>query len=181
MLKRTISLAFLAFVLGGCENRDEIYANPPVELIEYVDGILPAAEQFVYRNEQTALENGVELNEKQMDIARKVGLKNPERVRLYYVLKLPFPEDPELANLAREYGYSSPFMAAYTYGYGIWIKRVESTNQVLLAHELIHVRQAEQMGLKEQTRQYLMQLFIYGYERAPMELEAYNGAGQYAN
>ncbi|MDF4518508.1 hypothetical protein P3485_22115 [Vibrio parahaemolyticus] len=176
MLKRIFSLMLVAFLIGGCVNRDEVYATPPVELIEYVDGVLPAAEQFVYENERKALENGIKLNAKQMDIARKEGLKYPEKVRLYYVDRLPFPEEPELA---KEYGYSSPFMGAYTYGYGIWIKRAESTNQVLLSHELIHVRQAEQMGLKEQTKQYLLQLFIYGYENAPMEKEAYSEANKY--
>ena len=179
MLKRIFSLMLVAFLIGGCVNRDEVYANPPVELIEYVDGVLPAAEQFVYENERKALDNGIKLNAKQMDIARKVGLKYPEKVRLYYVDRLPFPEEPELAKLAKEYGYSSPFMGAYTYSYGIWIKRAESTNQVLLSHELIHVRQAEQMGLKEQTKQYLLQLFIYGYENAPMEKEAYSEANKY--
>ncbi|EPW6854160.1 hypothetical protein ACWOVA_004405 [Vibrio parahaemolyticus] len=179
MLKRIFSLMLVAFLIGGCVNRDEVYANPPVELIEYVDGVLPAAEQFVYENERKALENGIKLNAKQMDIARKVGLKYPEKVRLHSVDRLPFPKEPELAKLAKEYGYSSPFMGAYTYGYGIWIKRAESTNQVLLSHELIHVRQAEQMGLKEQTKQYLLQLFIYGYENAPMEKEAYSEANKY--
>lgn len=179
MLKRIFSLAFVTLLIGGCINRDEIYSNPPKELIDYVDEILPAAEQFVYKNEREALENGTKLNEKQMDIALKVGIKHPQKVRLYYVDRLPFPEDQELATLAKKYGYSSPFMAAYTYGYGIWIKRSESNNQVLLSHELIHVRQAEEMGLKEQTRQYLLQLFIYGYENAPMEIEAYNEENKY--
>jgi len=179
MLKRTFSLICLAILITGCINRDEIYANPPAELIHYVDEILPAAEHFVYKNEREALEKGNKLNQEQTDIARRVGLKHPEKVRLYYVDKLPFPEDPELAKLAKEYGYSSPFMAAYTYGYGIWIKRAASGNQTLLSHELIHVRQAEAMGLKEQTKQYLIQLFIYGYENAPMEKEAYREENNY--
>ena len=100
MLKRIFSLAFVTLLIGGCINRDEIYANPPKELIDYVDEILPAAEQFVYKNEREALENGTKLNEKQMDIALKVGIKHPQKVRLYYVDRLPFPEDQELATLA---------------------------------------------------------------------------------
>ncbi|WP_394247077.1 hypothetical protein [Vibrio profundi] len=179
MLKRVFSLVLLVFLISGCINRDEIYANPPAELINYVDQILPAAEQFVSENEQVALERGIQLNQEQMKLALRVGLKHPEKVRLYYVDTLPFPEDPELAKLATEYGYSSPLMVAYTYGYGIWIKRVGAGNQVLLSHELIHVRQAEKMGLKEQTRQYLIQLFIYGYENAPMEKEAYREEKNY--
>lgn len=179
MLKRVFGIALVVFLVTGCINRDEIYANPPAELTDYVNEILPAAEQFVSENEREALDKGIELNASQMEMAQRVGLQHPEKVRLYYVDRLPFPEDPELANLAKKYGYSSPFMAAYTYGYGIWIKHSEASNQLLLSHELIHVRQAEQMGLKEQTRQYLIQLFIYGYENAPMEKEAYQQESQY--
>ncbi len=179
MLKKIMALGLLTLAVTGCVNRDEIYANPPAELVTYVDQIMPAATAFVTENEQVALQKGIPLTAVQLAIADKVGLQHGEKVRVYYVDKLPFPTDPELAALAKKYGYSSPMMAAYTYGYGIWIKHAEKQNAELLAHELIHVRQAEQLGLSEQTKQYLMQLFIYGYRQAPMEVEAYRDAAKY--
>ncbi|MFO6425066.1 DUF4157 domain-containing protein [Motilimonas sp. KMU-193] len=179
MLKKAMGLVLLMFAVAGCVNRDEIYANPPAELVAYVDQIMPAATEFVTTHEALALQHGQPLTSAQLKIAKKVGLQHAEKVRVYYVDKLPFPQDPELAALAKEYGYSSPMMAAYTYGHGIWIKHAEKQNTELLAHELIHVRQAEQLGLDEQTKQYLMQLFIYGYRNAPMEVEAYNQAPNY--
>nr|WP_238486434.1 DUF4157 domain-containing protein [Motilimonas eburnea] len=178
-MKTIMALGLLILAVSGCVNRDEIYANPPAELVTYVDQIMPAATAFVTENEQVALQKGSPLTAAQLVIADKIGLQDAEKVRVYYVDTLPFPQDPELAALAKKYGYSSPMMAAYTYGYGIWIKHSEKQNTELLAHELIHVRQAEQLGLNEQTKQYLMQLFIYGYSKAPMELEAYREAPKY--
>lgn len=179
MFKKWIFVVLAVVIVMGCVNRDNIYANPPRELVENVEALLPAAVAFVRENEAVAREKGIALDASESMIAAKVGLKQPNRVRVYYVDQLPFPKDPDLALLARKYGYSSPKMKAYTYGYGIWIKHSAKGNRELLAHELIHVRQAEQMGLREQVKQYLMQLFIYGYKQAPMELEAYGEAGQY--
>lgn len=179
MYRKLLGVIAAIILVSGCVNRDEIYANPPQNLVQHVEKLLPAAEKFVSENELKALENGIALNPVQLTIASKVGLTSPEKVRVYYVNKLPFPKDPELAELAKKFGYSSPNMAAYTYGYGIWIKRGEKGNKELLSHELIHVRQSEQMGTHEQTKQYLMQLFIYGYSRAPLELEAYSEASKH--
>lgn len=179
MLKRLFVLVFVVGSISGCVNRDEIYANPPHALIEHIDQILPAAEQFALKNESEALESGKPLTEEQLFMASQIGLKDPKSVRVYYVDELPFPDDPELVSLAKKFGYSSPYMDAYTYGYGIWIKRSSIRDRELLAHELIHVRQAEQMGVREQIKQYLMQLYIYGYQNAPLELEAYREATIY--
>lgn len=163
----------------GCKTKDDMYTNPPQNVVDRVAAILPAAEQFVLKNEAEALRKGSPLNSEQLLIASRVQLKHPEKVRLYHVDQLPSPQDPMLAQLAKQYGYSSPHMAAYTFGYGIWIKNTEKDNKLLLSHELIHVRQAEQLGIKEQIRQYLIQLFIYGYDQAPMEQEAYREASSH--
>jgi len=164
--------------LLGCANRNEMYASPPDELIQQVSALLPLAEEYVLSNEKEALENGIPLNSYQLVIARKIGLKNPEKVRIYYVNQLPFPSDPTLAALAMKTGYGSP-KTAYTFGYGVWILSSAKGDQVVVAHEFVHVRQAEEMGLSEQIKQYLMQLFIYGYDQAPMEIEAYSEEKKY--
>lgn len=50
---------------------------------------------------------------------------------------------------------------------------------MLLSHELIHVKQVEELGLAEFTKTYLLQLAIFGYRESPIELEAYEKAGNY--
>jgi hypothetical protein len=162
--------------LLGCTNRNEMYANPPDELIQQVSALLPLAEEFVFSNGKEALENGIALNSHQLIIAKKIGLKNPEKVRIYYVNQLPSPSDPTLAALAIKTGFSSPMVRANTFGYGVWIMSSAKGDPVLLTHEFVHVRQAEEMGLSELIKQYLMQMFIYGIDKAPMEIEAQNEA-----
>lgn len=169
----------IAVALSGCANRDEMYANPPAYMVEQIDELLPAAERFLAKNQAEALEKGVALTPSQIALAKRVGIKQPELVRLYYVERLPMPSDPKLEAAARRFGYSSPYIDANTFGYGIWIEHDAKGDQELLAHELIHVRQTEQLGQREMIRQYLTQLYIYGYRNAPLEQEAYNEAASY--
>ncbi|WP_370279202.1 DUF4157 domain-containing protein [Pontibacterium sp.] len=174
-----LSGLILSVTLSGCANPDTTYADPPAYIVEQVEELLPAAEQFVAENQTEALEKGVALTASQLELAKRIGVKQPESVRLYYVDRLPLPADPHLEAAARRFGYSSPFIDAYTFGYGIWIEHDAKDDLELLAHELIHVRQTEQLGLQEMVRQYLMQLYIYGYRNAPLEVEAYNEAAKY--
>ncbi|MGF1734448.1 hypothetical protein [Photobacterium satsumensis] len=178
---KRLKIFFAVLFLTACVDKDEIYQNPPEDLMNQMALILPLANDFVAKNQQEALDNGVALTSTQMELAKRVGIQHPDKIRLYYVTKLPFPEHPTLAKLAHEQGYSSPLMAAYTYGYGIWIRKQFQHDKELLAHEFIHVRQAEQLGLESQIKQYLMQLYIYGYADAPLEVEAYKEAPSYLN
>ncbi|CAG23556.1 Hypothetical protein PBPRB1696 [Photobacterium profundum SS9] len=170
---------FLLGLSSGCVDRHAILANPPEQLVNQVNEILPLAEKFVIDSQEEALDKGLPLSLEELEIAKELGVSSAEKVRVHYVDTLPFPKDPKLANLASSLGYSSPSMGAYTYGYGIWMKHREKGFRQLLAHELIHVRQAEELGLKEQTRQYLMQLYIFGYRQAPLEIQAYSESEKY--
>ncbi|WP_233219380.1 DUF4157 domain-containing protein [Photobacterium sp. GB-3] len=172
-------ILMFTLLISGCINRDEIYANPPAKLTESINAILPAATEYVKQQEKIAQEKGEPLNEQALAIAKRIGIQHPEKVHVYYSNTLPFPTDPTLAQLAKKSGYAGPNMAGYTYGYGIWIKNKERDNRELLAHELIHVRQFEQRGVQEQIRQYLMQIYIYGYNSTPLEIEAYSEAKNY--
>ncbi len=131
MYKKIVGAVLLVGIMSGCVNRDKIYANPPQELVEYVDRLMPEAEKFVNENESIALENGIPLTENQLNIATKVGVKFPDKVRVFYVSELPSPKDPELSALAKKYDYSSPNMAAYTYGalLGVFLLAMLPTNK----------------------------------------------------
>ncbi|MEZ8144214.1 hypothetical protein A1OQ_15760 [Enterovibrio norvegicus FF-162] len=179
MFNKVFFLFFGLVALTGCVNKDEIYANPPQELTEGVNKLMPAANNFVHNAQDEALKNGIPLTDAEMTIAKVMGVQQPEKVRVYYVDKLPAPKDPELLEVAKSVGYTNPNMAGYTYGYGVWIKKRYKTQPDLLPHELVHVKQAEELGLTEQTRQYLMQMFVYGYYNAPMETEARKATGHF--
>ncbi|GAL36518.1 hypothetical protein JCM19240_2587 [Vibrio maritimus] len=109
---------------------------------------MPLAIEFVYNNEKHALENGTPLLPQYMEIAQRVGIKHPEKVRLLYVDKLPMPKNDSLKFQMERLGLDSPYLAGMTYGYGIYIKHSAKGDKLLLSHELIHVRQAEELGLE---------------------------------
>jgi hypothetical protein len=69
-------------------------------------------------------------------------------------------------------GLLGPHMDGLTLGYGIFIRRGQETLR-LLSHELRHVHQFEQAGsLKDFLSEYLHQVARFGYELAPMEVDA---------
>jgi hypothetical protein len=173
-----LKLAVLLFpvVLFGCTDKTELLDSPTSELLAKVEPYIKPAIDFAYKNEKNALENGVELTEKEKVIAHKLGVKNIDKVRVLYVDELPFPQDKKLAELARSIGLDSPQMAGLTLGSGIYIKH---GNKVLLSHELIHVRQYEEMGIEGFMKRYMLELAVMGYRSAPLEMEAYKGAISY--
>lgn len=56
--------------------------------------------------------------------------------------------------------------------FGIWITKNEAKNANLLAHELIHWRQYQELGLIAFVQRYTRELQQYGYDFMPMEIEA---------
>ncbi|EAR54237.1 hypothetical protein SKA34_03970 [Photobacterium sp. SKA34] len=66
-------------LISGCINRDEIYANPPAKLTESINAILPAATEYVKHQEKIAQEKGEPLNEQALAIAKRIGIKHPEK------------------------------------------------------------------------------------------------------
>lgn len=120
------------------------------------------------------LENGTALNDSEIELAKKVGVKQPELVRIFEIDTIPAPLDPELKKLTEITGLFNPNLAGITFYYGIYIKKGERNNR-LVSHELRHVYQHEKIGsMKEFLREYIRQLLSTGYENAPLELDAKN-------
>lgn len=167
---------FVAMVLTGCVSRHEIYKHPPTALVQQVGALAPLVEAYVLENQAIALKEGIPLAASQMAMAQEMGILRARDVRILYVEKLPFPSDPVLATAAKKYRYDPSAMVGYAYGHGIWIANGVKNDPTVLTHELIHVRQMEQTGLREHIRLYLTQLVVFGYREAPIEIEAYQEA-----
>jgi hypothetical protein len=163
----------------GCQDKIELYENPPEYLLQQVEPYYPLAIKFVRDNEQVALSKGIPLLPQYLEIARRVGVKYPEKVRVYYVDQLPLPDNESLLFQMQRFGLDSPYLAGMTYGYGIWIKKSAKGDKLLLSHELIHVKQTEELGLEDITKRYFLQLKVFGYRDAPIEVEAYDNAHKY--
>ena len=178
MNKLKTGLLSIALVtsLSACSNKAEQLVNPSQQLLDTVVPFNQPAIEFARQNEQLALSKGEPLNQAQLAIANRIGIKESQKIRVLYVDTLPFPEDKLLAQLAKRNNLESPYMLGFTYGYGIFIKKPYKTDLELLAHELVHVSQYETLGIDGFIKRYLLELAVMGYRQAPLEVEAYNNA-----
>lgn len=121
---------------------------------------------------QRAASEGTKLPTDFIEIARRVGVVRPDRIRTMLVNRLPFPDEPILRQAAMEAGMLGPEMVGLTLGYGIFI--VHGHDDVrLISHECRHVYQYETLGSIEQFLPvYLQQILEFGYNRAPLEIDA---------
>lgn len=112
------------------------------------------------------LRTGEDLSPELTDLARCVGVKAPERIRICRVEGLSIPFHLQAA------GVRSGDVTGLTFGYGVRIvRRCESLR--LLSHEFRHVHQHERLGgVPGFISEYLRQLAFHGYRGAPLEAEA---------
>ena len=107
-----------------------------------------------------------------LTLAGRVGVAQPERIRILTVPTVPAPADPELQQIALEQNLIGPSTAVLTLGYGICIVEGCLTPR-LLAHDCRHVYQHEVAGSIEAFLPlYLQQIAEFTYDRAPYELDA---------
>lgn len=87
--------------------------------------------------------------------------------------KLPSPPIRFKKTLAKNYN------ALTIPPFGIYIKESEKDNQKLIAHEIVHWKQYQKMGLLNYYFSYFKQLKEYGYDNMPMEQEARKNESEY--
>lgn len=104
---------------------------------------------------------GRTLSESETDLARRIGVRKPEKVRITVLPRLPFP-----------LWFSPISPVAITLERLILVEESMSESPRLLAHELAHVHQYEQDGLGTFLYRYVQQCASIGYRNAPYELEA---------
>ena len=144
----------------------------PFDLQAALPYLLPKAIQWAEARSQEIQAGGVSLAEKGLQIARAVGVQQPERIRIAFVEKLPLPEDEMLREAALETGLLGPGMVGLTLGYSVLICQGHDSLR-LLSHEFRHVYQYEQAGsIAAFLPSYLQQIAILGYSNAPFEIDA---------
>jgi hypothetical protein len=101
-----------------------------------------------------------------------VGVLHPELIRVKLVDRLPLPEEPMLRQAAIETGLLGPNMVGLTLGYSIFLVHGHD-NVRLISHECRHVYQYETLGAIDRFMPvYLQQIVDYGYQSAPLEVDA---------
>ena len=134
--------------------------------------LLPRAIAWAEDRAQEVLATGIALSDSELSLARRVGVSQPERIRISIVRALPLPSDPELQQAALAAGLLGPGMVGLTLGHGIYICAGYKSAR-LLSHECRHVYQYEQAGsIGAYLPVYLQQIVTVGYQNAPFEIDA---------
>ena len=137
-----------------------------------IPSLVPLAIEWAQATCAAAAESGLPLNDEGARLARRVGVRFPERIRVAVVDALPLPPDAELRQAALDHGLLGPSSAGLTLGHTVFVRRgVESRR--LLSHEFRHVFQYEEAGsIAAFLPRYLGQIAEYGYDNAPLEIDA---------
>jgi len=116
----------------------------------------PSAMAWAKAQEKFILECGMPLSERATADAIRVGVKDPSRVRVLVVDRIPLPEDKELAEASRRIDLITESSRAIAIGYGIVVRADRWGDRELLVHQLVHVAQSERCGgLEPYVQQYL--------------------------
>lgn len=141
--------------------------------LQQINNLIPIASQWVEVQEEFILSNGVQLTEKQMQIASKIGIKNIDKIRLFKVESIPEPDAFILNEASKAIGFISFNTIGITYRYGIYIRQDYWDNDSLIIHELVHTLQYERLGgINNFLNQYIKECVYYGYNKSPLEKEA---------
>lgn len=133
---------------------------------------LPLVTAWARRHHDLIQDNGVELSDDAVDLARSVGVVEPNRIRVMLVDEIPFHDDQAIYSLAKSIGMLSGQVQGITFGHSIYIVRGHQSLQ-LFSHEFRHVHQYETLGsIGEFMEVYLEQVLIFGYHQAPLERDA---------
>jgi len=140
---------------------------------EEFESLLPLACARAEEQERIILRDGVALTTGQVADARRIGVGQPERVRVRVVEEIPLPTHPGLRKAAEMTGLISPLMIGLTFRYGIFIQAESWGERRLVVHELVHTAQYEPLGgFRAFLEQYLHECITIGYPEAPLEQEA---------
>jgi hypothetical protein len=176
------TIMFVAWLLSvtGCatdsaltaDERHEL-SDPPATIATDVGRLQPGVAGYIREAEQDGLRQGRPLSTDELKLAAEIGVAQPELVRIVVAGKFPLPSDAALATeLKSRLGLGSTATGGLTLGHAIFITPEYAGKRWLLAHELTHVRQFEQIGIDRFAHDYLVQLFLVGYARAPIEESA---------
>jgi hypothetical protein len=142
----------------------------PLDLQTVLPTLLPLAVDWVTTTAAEGAKTGATLGAPGIALARKVGVRHPEEIKVVAVDHLPQPSHPLLYQAASEVGLLNG--TGLTLGHTIFLCRRDNRLQ-LLAHECRHVAQYEMAGsIAAFLAVYLQQLVTAGYENAPFEIDA---------
>lgn len=146
--------------------------NPPQKVVQKQNLLTPLALDWFKEVESKFLKKGRLLTEKEISMAKSVGVKHPEHVRVIILTDFPSPRNEILHTETKNYGLGNPAEGGRTMGYVVMLKARFKDERWVLAHELAHVAQQEKMGVQAFVRRFIAERELMGNRRAPLELDA---------
>jgi len=136
------------------------------------DDMLDQIVKWAVLEEKRILEQGVKLNHPYVQIARNVGVNNPEKIRVLEVSEVPLPNIQGLQTMLSDSNTSN--ILAMTIRYGIFVRVPDwKSDRRMLTHELVHSMQYERAGSVEKfLSRYLFECLSVGISQTSSELEA---------
>jgi len=142
-------------------------------LAEQFELLLPLAAAWAAEQQERVLRDGVPLSIRELADALRVGVKDPERVRLLQVEIIPCPDHPLLQAASRSVNFVPSAPRGLTVQYGVFVRADYWRDRALIVHELVHIAQYERLGgITPFLRQYLRECATVGYSKSAMEAEA---------
>ena len=148
--------------------------TPPSQVSSKVEALAPKAVEWYEAVEKQLLPLGRPLTKNEFQIAKRLRVEKPEEIRIVVLAEFPMPSDPELLREAKRLGLDNDQVIGRTNGNVILLKPSSSSDISVVAHELVHVRKIRKLGIRGFVRRYVLELETVGYQRAPLELEAYS-------
>ena len=163
----------IRFALLGAALGASVAAAAQDDLAAQLPHIAPRVIQWAEVQAGQALRGGSALNAAQAALARRVGVKSPERIRLVIVDEIPLPDEPALKAASSRVGIAQLDACGMTIGYAVLVRRGFEDDVRLLSHEFRHVAQYESHGgIAPFLARHLAHLVQYGYEDSPFERDA---------
>ena len=144
----------------------------PLLPLDELPELFPHVVAWIKALDQRATESGRILTEIETSLARGVGVRRPDKVRVLVVDNIPLPDHSRIRELAQAIGLLTANTGGLTAVHGVLARHGCANNLRLLAHEFAHVEQYERLGTEEFLHEYIQQLASYGYFDAPFEQEA---------
>lgn len=118
--------------------------------------MLPIAVQWAIKQEQFVLKHGSPLCSRHLADAVIAGVKEPGRVRVLAVDRIPLPEDPNLAETSKRIGILTDDTRCMGFGHALIIRVDAWNDRELILHNFVHIAQCERSGgLEQWCREYL--------------------------
>ena len=134
---------------------------------------LPEVCEWIENQENEIFINGRDLYPDEIEIAKTIGIKNYDVIKVFESAIVPTPNDTILKVIGKQVGLLSPNTNGICFRYGIFIHKNTIDKNAVLVHELIHTLQYEQYSsIPNFIFQYVKECIELGYDNSPLEIEA---------